>query len=90
MVIVYPLFQMNGPTARLAAFVAMTVILILILLGNGSAEIANGKANNPTKVPEKKKTLNLAGIFPMHGTEGWQGGLVSSATQVFTLSNHAL
>ena len=29
------------------------------------------------KWPEKTKVLHIGGIFPINGTEGWQGGMVS-------------
>lgn len=34
------------------------------------------------KWPPKNKVLHIGGIFPINGTEGWQGGMVTPAFQI--------
>ncbi|KAF0306402.1 Gamma-aminobutyric acid type B receptor subunit 1 [Amphibalanus amphitrite] len=64
---------MRRCAVRLAVLVGLTVTVITLLLNTVSAEISRGGVSSQQLVPEKK-TLNLAGIFPISGTEGWQGG----------------
>ena len=68
-------FQMRWSAVRVAAAVAVTVAVTVALLDSASAEISQGNVDIQKLIPEKK-TLNLAGIFPISGTEGWQGGQV--------------
>lgn len=40
--------------------------------------------------PAKTKVLHIGGIFPINGTEGWQGGMVCKQPINYTLLNHLL
>ena len=39
------------------------------------------------KWPEKNKVLHIGGIFPINGTEGWQGGMVTLRFHVSDFSH---
>ena len=54
-------------------------LLVLVLPKSSPADSGNGGRHNrraASSAAGKRKTIHLAGIFPINGIEGWQGGQV--------------
>lgn len=80
----------TASNTRMSIIMMMKALLLavcLILIGPSLAA-AQEDVQNKQK-PDTRKEIHLAGIFPINGVEGWQGGQVISIS-MYHSSKHSL